>query len=65
MFLLLEQQYEVGSACIVTDREGKPLYDGVVEVVSPIEVKLKTKTGQSQSLTLSDLRDGQYCLRKP
>lgn len=49
----------------MTNREGVPEYAGVLEVVSPVEIKIKTQTGTVESLELGRLRRGEVCLQKP
>lgn len=60
-----EKQFEVGQACVVTDEQGKPQYSGVIEMVSPIEVKVQAKQGETKSIEMAKLRDGNLCLVKP
>lgn len=60
-----DKQFDVGQPCIVADREGRAHYSGVVEVVSPVELKIRTKEGTTESLELSRLRQGEVYLQKP
>lgn len=60
-----DKQYDVGHTCIVTDKDGKARLSGVVDMVSPVELRVRTKQGVVESFELSKLRAGEVCLQKP
>ena len=48
------------------NREGKHLYEGVIEVVSPVEVKVRSKSGGGlESIELAKLREGEMTIFRP